>query len=417
MTKIHISDSFDLKSRLAANYIISMKSITLKFFIAALIVILTPSVSFAVPAEYEKLVDGITKISLDNGMKILVAKRSYAPVFNGQLWVKVGSSDELTGKSGAAHLLEHMAFKGTKKIGTSDYEKEADLLKQYENLLDSDDLNNKQAELAKINVKLEEIWLEGEYTKLLERRGAKGLNAGTSADYTMYTVSLPVSELEFWFYMESERLVSPVFRQFYKELEVVKEERRMRTEDNPSGKLYESLLASSYWSHPYQSPTIGWSKDLSRLRKSDAEFLHKTYYRSDNMVAVIVGDVDLDEVRRLSEKYFGRLVKPEQKLAKKEVSPATQEGERIVKVKYKAESEFLIAYHKPTYPNPDSAYLSLLYVLLDEGRSSPFQKILVQEKQLVSSIYTTERPGDRYDPVFLIGGSKQELQLIKLLWR
>ena len=362
----------------------------------------------AIPSEYQPLVNDVHKLTLDNGMRILIARRPGAPVFNAQLWVKVGSADELTGKSGSAHLLEHMAFKGTEVIGTNDFSKESKLLEKSETALDEIKKNptkENQENYNSTTKELENFWVDGEYTRLFEQRGAKGLNAGTSSDYTMYTVNLPASELEFWFYMESERLVKPVFRQFYKELEVVKEERRMRTDDSPSGKLYEALLASSYWSHPYQAPTIGWPADLLNLRKRDAENLHKTYYRPDNMVAVIVGDIDLDLATDLAKRYFGRIEKREEPLVFKQVTPAVQNGERFVKVKYKAESEFLIGYHKPTYPSKDSSHLGILYSLLDEGRSSPFQKVLVQDHQVVSEIYTTERPGERYDSVFVIGGT------------
>ena len=370
-----------------------------------------------VPQEYINLTQGIEKFTLDNGLRVIVAKRPDAPVFNAELWVKVGSSDELQSHSGAAHLLEHMAFKGTDSIGTEDFSKEKDLLKKEDELMESirNGAINSKEELKKVHTELDKIWKNGEYTKLLEQRGAKGLNAATSADYTMYTVSLPSSELEFWFFMESERLLNPVFRQFYKELEVVHEERRMRTEDDPSGKLYEALLGTAYWNHPYHSPTIGWKEDLVNLKRSDVMYLHNTYYRPDNMVVVISGDVEMDQVKDLAQRYLGRIKKSDQKLPTHKVNFIKQNGERIVKVKFKSEPEFLMGYHKPTYPNPASAHLSLLYSILDEGRSSPFQKILVQDKQIASNVYTTEGPGQRYDPLFLIGGAPTEKSDVNLL--
>lgn len=364
--------------------------------------------SFAVPDEYRSLVDKIKKFELGNGLTILTAERNHAPVFTGQIWVKVGGVDEEWGKSGSAHLLEHMAFKGTEEIGTKDFAKEKILLKQQEELIlelrDSED-SNKRKKLEETNKELENIWEAGEFTKLLEQHGAKGLNAATSADYTMYTMSLPKDQLEFWFYMESERLRRPVFRQFYKELNVVLEERRMRTEDNPTGKLYEALLASAFWNHPYQQPTIGWKKDLLKLVKKDAEELHKKFYQPGNMVLVVVGDVVSEKVQEYAERYFGNIKNDTSYLSRKAVHSNIQEGERIVKVSYPSEQEFMMAYHKPSYPDPDSAHLSMLYSILDEGRSSPFQKTLVQELKLMTSIYTTEAPGERYSQVFIIGGT------------
>lgn len=365
----------------------------------------------AIPHEYQSIVDKVKTVTLKNGFTLLIAERGHAPVFTGQIWVKVGSADEEWGKSGSAHLLEHMAFKGTKEIGTTDYEKESALLKRQEEIVvalrEKEDSALKD-ELEKVESALSEIWVSGEYTKLLEQRGAKGLNAATSADYTMYTMSLPSQQLEFWFQMESARLKKPVFRQFYKELNVVLEERRMRTEDQPSGKLYEALLASAFWNHPYQQPTIGWKNDLIHLTKKDAEDLHKKFYQPKNMVIVVVGDVDADKVSELANQYFGDIESKDSYLHRKPAYSHAQEGERMIKVSYKSAPEFLIGFHKPTYPEPESAHLSLLYSILDEGRSSPFQKKLVQQDKILSSVYTTEAPGERYTPLFIVGGTPSQ---------
>lgn len=359
-------------------------------------------------SDFEALKSNVHKIELENGLKVIVFKRDTAPVFSGQVWVKVGGSDELPGASGAAHLLEHMAFKGTETIGTQDYAKEKKLINSYDSLFETErqkKTEKGQARLKEIEAELEKIWDLGAYTTLLQERGANGLNAGTSKDYTVYTVSLPSSELEFWFFMESERLLKPVFRQFYKELDVVHEERRMRTDDNPSGKLYEALLASAYWDHPYGRPTIGWKEDLNNLLKKDAEYLHQTYYRPDNMVLTVVGDVDIEEVKKLSEMYFGRLKRPKASIPQSRINPEVQYGERTAQVIYPSEPMLMIGYHIPTTPSPESLHFTLLGSIIDDGRSSLLQKILVQDEELASGISTTEAPGHRYDPLFLLSAT------------
>jgi predicted Zn-dependent peptidase len=380
-----------------------------RYFRFLLLVLIVCSIGTLVYAEdFSSLKSQVKKITLKNGLRIIVVSRDIAPVFSAQVWVKVGGADELPGASGAAHLLEHMAFKGTKNIGTSNYAKETGLIDQYDSLYEKEreEPDEERSEkLKSIEAQLEEIWDMGAFTSMYQERGANGLNAGTSKDYTVYTVSLPSSELEFWFSVESERLINPVFRQYYKELQVVHEERRMRTDDNPSGKLYEALLATAYWDHPYAVPTIGWKHDLNNLFKKDAEYLHKTYYRPDNIVITLVGNIDSNEVQSLAEKYFNRFKKPQTEIPQRRVFPEIQNGERKADVMFSAEPEFMISYHIPTTPSPEALHFTLISTMLDDGRSSVFQKILVRDEQRLASIATGEAPGHRYDPVFLISGT------------
>jgi len=221
----------------------------------------------------------------------------------------------------------------------------------------------------------------------------------------MYTTSLPSSELEFWFSMESDRLRNPVFRQFYKELDVVKEERRMRFDDVPSGKLMEAILAAAYWGHPYQNLVIGWKSDLDRLSVRDAESLHRTYYRPDNMVVVLVGDLRGQNILELAKKYFGELAKPDEPLPETNVTEAKQNEERIVKVDYKSEPMMFLGYHIPTSPHPDALAFSLLHSILADGEASVLERELKHKRKVVTSVFTTELPGERYDPIFIIGAT------------
>jgi len=357
------------------------------------------------------LADRVRRVVLDNGLRILLVKRSTAPVFAGQVWVKVGGVNEVPGKTGAAHLLEHMAFKGTDKVGTKNYEKEKSLLARLEAIMqkNSGEPTKEDAqELKEIYADLKEVWVDNEFSRIYQRRGAVGLNAGTAKDYTMYQVALPSIALELWCWMESERILNPVFRQFYKEKEVVREERRTRTDDSPSGIMYEALLAMAYWNHPYRLPVIGWSSDLLGLTAEDTARLHRTYYRPDNIVLVLVGDLDPDAAIPLLTKYFGRIPKAKEPLPQLTAVEEAQGGPREGTVEFDAEPSVVMGYHKPTYPNPDDMYFSLLHTLLSAGRSSILYKEFVIKRQLAVGVDTSEAPGSLYPSLFYVSATPRQ---------
>ena len=357
------------------------------------------------------LADRVRRVVLDNGLRILLVKRATAPVFAGQVWVKVGGVNEVPGKTGAAHLLEHMAFKGTDKIGTKDYEKEKSLLARLEAIMHKDGgepAGEDVEELKKIYADLKEVWVDNEFSRIYQRRGGVGLNAGTAKDYTMYQVELPSIALELWCWMESERLLNPVFRQFYKEKEVVREERRTRTDDSPSGIMYEALLATAYWNHPYRLPVIGWSSDLHGLTAEDTAKLHRAYYRPDNIVLVLVGDLDADAAVPMLTKYFGRIPKAKEPLPALTAVEEEQSGPREATVEFDAEPSVVMGYHKPTYPNPDDMYFSLLHTMLSAGRSSIFYKDFVIKRQLAVGVDTSEAPGSLYPSLFYVAATPRQ---------
>ncbi len=363
---------------------------------------------------------GVNKFTLDNGLRVLFFKRNPSPVFAGQLWVKVGGVNEVPGKTGAAHLLEHMAFKGTTKIGTKDYSKEKPLLDRLEVLLDQldEEKNSLVIKEAKTPALIEEIknvyqqlttlWVDNEFSRIYQKNGAVGLNAGTAKDYTMYQIELPNNAFELWCWMESERLLNPVYRQFYKERDVVMEERRMRSDDSPMGKLYEGMLAAAFWSHPYHYPTIGWAHEIQALRTADTRKIYQTYYRPDNMVLSIVGDLDFEKAKPLIEKYFGRLVKPKTAIDVLDIKEIAQDGEREVEVKFDSEPSVIMAYHKPVYPDADDLYFSILHELLSGGRSSILYKTLVLKKQSALAVDTSEAPGELYPSVFYVAATPKQ---------
>jgi len=399
------------KINFSSNFI--KESIFLRAVLLALIVLANVSDNaLAAPTAgqnqnaFETLKEGVKKFTLTNGLRVVVFQRKNAPVFIGQTWAKVGGVDEALGKTGLAHLLEHMAFKGTETIGTKDYSKEKKLLARFDVLMSKARSNSlseaEQVEAEKLQQELSELWQDNEFSRIYTQNGGVGLNAGTSKDYTFYTVSLPNTAFELWCWMESERLIRPVFRQFYKELEVVQEERRSRVEDSPGGQVYQTMLATAFQSHPNRLPVIGWFSDLKNLTVADMTNFYNTFYHPDNLVLVIVGDIDPQDAIPLLEKYFGRI--PKSKVAVPTVLTVEepQVGERTAKVIYPAEPELAMAYHKPTFPNADDAYFAILHTVLSDGRTSILYKELVEGKQLATAVATSEAPGTRFPSVFYV---------------
>ena len=338
--------------------------------------------------------------TLPNGLRVLFYRRGTAPVFSGVVLARVGGSDETPGSTGISHMLEHMAFKGTSVIGTKDYGKEKPLLEELEAIsLASNgarDLSEEQQERwDALRKELEELWNPKEFDELFQVRGGVGLNAGTGKDTTSYYISLPRPAFEYWAWIETERIINPVMRQFYKERDVVMEERRMRYEDSPGGKLYEQMLATAYTQHPYRYPVIGYESDLRGLTATMITEFHKQYYSAENLVVAVVGDVDPDRDMPIIEKYFGKIpggsLPPRPLLQEPE-----QTGERRFTIEYKASPQVAIAYHKPNYPHKDDAPLSVMAEILSGSRVSPLYKKLVVEKRLVTSVSEYEAPGNAY---------------------
>lgn len=358
---------------------------------------------------FERLRSGVKRYELSNGLKVLIFRRSNAPVFTGQAWVKVGGVNEAPGITGIAHLFEHMAFKGTEKIGTIDSEKEKALLKQLEDLIKAERLAKTAAKkaplikrIAETEKELQTVSVDNEFSLIYQERGAQGLNAATSKDFTYYTVDLPVTAFELWCWMESERLFHPVFRQFYKEREVVQEERRMRFDDNPSGLVYETVIATAFRVHPNRLPVIGYPADLKSLTATELADFHRTYYRPDNMVLSLVGDIDPEHALPMIKRYFERIPKAEGSVPQVTAVEPPQKKERHAVVHFDSRPEFMMAYHKPVHPDPDDARFAVLHSILSEGRSSLLYRELVQTKRLATSVGTSEAPGQLFPNLFYV---------------
>src|SRR5450631_4277162 len=238
--------------------------------------------------DFEKKV---TEFTLPNGLHFLIVERHEAPVISFNTYANVGAVDDPTGRTGLAHMFEHMAFKGTDTIGTKNWPLEKKAMDAIEDVYDRlETERNKwfradpkkiealEAELKAAMEKADTYVESNEYDRIVESNGGVGLNAGTSEDSTSYYYNFPSNRLELWFLLESERFMKPVFREFYKERDVVREERRMRVESSPQGKLVESLLATAFEAHPYRVMPGGWASDIDNFRMPEAELFYRKYY-------------------------------------------------------------------------------------------------------------------------------------------
>jgi predicted Zn-dependent peptidase len=361
--------------------------------------------------DFEKKV---TEFTLPNGMRFLIIERHEAPVVSFHTYANVGSVDDPSGESGIAHMFEHMAFKGTPTIGTKNWPKEKAALAQIEVVYDKLDQEKnkgfrsdpKKIEALEAQVKdaistADSFVEENEYDRIVESNGGVGLNASTAEDSTNYFYSFPENRIELWFLLESERFLHPVFREFYKERDVVREERRMRVESSPQGKLVEALLATAFEAHPYRVMPGGWASDIDNFREPEAEQFYKKYYTPGNITIGIAGDVNPAEAKRMTEKYFGRLPKAPMPPMVRTVEPK-QEGEKRVAVESPAQPFLAIVYKRPSQYSPDDAALDVLSDILSGGRTGLIYKELVRDKKIALGAASQDTfPSGKYPALFL----------------
>ncbi|MFB6276603.1 MAG: M16 family metallopeptidase [Halothece sp.] len=359
----------------------------------------------------EQVKNRITEYELDNGMKFLILPEKEAPVISFVTYADVGAANEEKGETGTAHFLEHLAFKGTSKIGTTNYEKEKEVIEQldqvYRQLQTAQEKGKKQKvkqlqeKFSKLQEKASQYVVQNEYGKIVQTEGGVGLNAATSADYTVYFYSFPANKLELWMSLESERFLDPVFRQFYKEKQVILEERRLRTENSPVGKMVEEFLGTAFTKHPYQRPVIGYEEDIRNLTRSDIRDFFETYYVPQELTMAIVGDVDPEQVKDLAEVYFGRFPREEKPPQVTAVEPP-QTQTREVNLKLNSEPWYFEGYHRPAITDDDHVVYEVIANLLSNGRTSRLYQSLVQDKQVaLSAKGLSSFPGDKFPNLVL----------------
>lgn len=358
------------------------------------LLVLGPAATAQDLAAFEKR---LTRFSLANGLTFLVLERHEVPIVSFHTYADVGAVDEVKGITGMAHIFEHMAFKGTRTIGTRNYRAEAAAMRKMDELFDAIKKEKRRGDkvdtevLEKLQEQFDEAGAEAqkyvvndEYEETLTQQGAEGFNAYTSEDATQYIVSLPSNKLQLWMMLEAGRFAHPVLREFYKEKDVVMEERRMM-ENAPTGRLYEEFQGIAFIAHPYGEGVIGHMSDLQTLTRGEAEaFFHK-YYCPSNLTVAIVGDVDPASVKRLAQKYFASIPSGPKPEPVETVEPP-QRGERRVTVEDTAQPMVLIGYHQPNVNHPDSTVLQVLADTIGYGRTSRLYKSLVKDKKIAVSV-------------------------------
>lgn len=346
----------------------------------------------------------VDEMVLDNGMRVLIVERHEVPRVFCSLWWRVGSVNERPGLTGLSHFFEHMMFMGTDVIGTRDPIKDADLNAKIESTMGK----IRQIKLERLEAKrrgvppssegesrFKELWKEYEgyveeqkkiiipehLSKIYQANGGTGLNATTSFDRTNFFVELPANKVELFCWLESDRFLKPVFRSFYPERDVVKEERRMRTESTPTGLIHEQFWSTFWQALPYSWPVLGWMSDIDEYTLADAERYFATHYSPQNCTAIFVGDVNPGEIKELSRRYFGRL----KRFPGERDAIVTQEPEQVAERRLEAEAdakdEIELQWHGPSGVHADAAACDLMMAAFS-GRSGRLYRPLVEEKKL-----------------------------------
>ncbi len=355
----------------------------------------------------------VQEFTLANGLKFLVVERHQAPVFSFFTVVNSGSSNDAVGTTGIAHMMEHMAFKGTTIVGTTDYAKEAPLLvaeeRAWEALIDerrkgpradAKKLAALEAAFADAQKAANATVVANEATQVIERAGGVGINAFTANDITAYFYSLPSNRIELWSAMHAATFIDPVFREFYKERDVVIEERRMRIESSPIGRLFYEFITTAFNAHPYGFGGIGHASDLRTFSRTEGEEFFRTNYVAKNMTVVLVGDVKLAEVKRLAEQYFAPLSDAPAPGPLDTVEPE-QIGERRVTIEDKAQPAIMVGWHIPAASDPSYPAFKAAADILGGGAWSRLQKSLVKERKIATVAQAfTGFPGERYPNLF-----------------
>ncbi|WP_375512944.1 M16 family metallopeptidase [uncultured Nostoc sp.] len=372
----------------------------------------TPTVESSIQPYLNRVIKELTEFRLDNGLKFIVLERHQAPVVSFITYANVGGVDEPDGKTGVAHFLEHLAFKGTTRIGTEDYKAEKPLLETLERLDGQiktakadgkkDEVARLEAEFKQVETQAAKLVKQNELGQIVEQAGGVGLNANTSTEATRYLYSFPANKLELWMSLESERFLDPVIRrEFYKEKDVILEERRMRVENSPIGLMLEKFIDTAYKVHPYRRPVIGYDEDIRNLTPEDVQKFFDTHYVPSNLTIAIVGDVNPTQVKKLAQTYFGRYQAKTKAVEKIPVEPPQQQTQEVT-LQLPSQPWYLEGYHRPTITHPDNAVYEIIGSLLSDGRTSRLYKSLVEKQRLALNAQGFSGfPGDKYPNLML----------------
>ena len=363
----------------------------------------------------------VKEFRLENGMLFLVVERHAAPQVACRVSIRAGSALEDSGKTGVAHMLEHMMFKGTKNFGTTDPAEDQELQTQieaaYQIILreeakrspDQILIQEKKAEMERLRREVQKIYVSQAFSLQLSMNGAAGTNAFTSRDETQYFTSVPSDMIEQWFSIVSEQLFEPAWREFYVEKEVVLREWAFRYINNPDGAAFLDLYATAYTAHPYRNPTIGWKSDMQRFNTTDAMAFHRQHYNPSNSVCVLVGDITLDRAKALARTYFERY--PAGARAPETVTqePPQQGPRKSVRFLKGAQApRVLIGFHGADMGSDDFYALDALTMILSHGMSARMNQEIVQRGHATEA--WAYNPDNRYGGMVVFGGTPNDLE-------
>ncbi len=358
----------------------------------------------------------VREYRLHNGLKLLVLPRHHVPQIACQITYLVGSAYEKPGITGISHFLEHLMFKGTERIGVKDLEKDRRLRAEldrtagrisklraqlgegalkacllyerekkgsapegWETYLALKKLGERMAQLRKEqdqNIISEELW------KRYQQIGGTEMNAQTGYDYTRYYVKLPAGTEELFFFLESDRMENAVFRQFYPEKEVVLQERNQRVDGTPTGRFYERLQSIFFEAHPYRWPVIGYPEDVRAMRREDLRAHYRRYYRPNNAILTLVGDIEPDRALALAERYFGP-IQPGPAVERPRIYSVPDLGIKRIEVSAAAQSRVIVLFHTPPEGHPDSYALDLAAGVLDGTVGRLHRRLVLKEKAAI----------------------------------
>ena len=371
----------------------------------------------------------VQEVVLENGMRLLLVPRKGDPNVAAGWIARVGSVNERPGITGLSHLFEHMMFKGTHAIGTKDIaanlqlikemdEVRAELRKEQQSLIlkarlgeisDARDPKHRSERHKQLLTKFDELtkreketMVKDEFDRVYTTAGGSGMNAGTSNDFTVYFINVPANKLELWFWMESDRLRNPVFREFYSERDVVHEERRLRTDSTPTGKFDEQYESMFWQSSPYGWPVVGWPSDLEGITREEALEYFAVNYAPNNLTACLVGDIDPAQAVALAKKYFGRLPRGPRPPEPVRTSEMPQLAEKRMVAYAETNPEVRIRYHTVAEGHPDDFVLDILGSVLS-GRTGRLYKSLVLQ-QAVANNASAFGNSLKYEGYFQVGG-------------
>jgi predicted Zn-dependent peptidase len=398
---------------------------------AAALLLLAATLLAAHPAFAQQL--AVIETNLPNGFTVLLAPRKGEPTIAGGWVVRAGSANERPGITGIAHFFEHMMFKGSPVLGTTNHAAEIAIMAEQERVRDAMRAEESALRAAWRRGEITEwqkpeCWtpryreLREEFRRLVDAHaalitknefdkaytagGASGMNAYTSTDMTCYYIQVPANKLELWAWMESERLLRPVFREFYAERDVVFEERRMRTESTPLGPFLETYESMLWKSHPYHWPTLGWPSDIPNISKADADAFFATYYQPRNITLILTGDFEPAAALEVLARYFGRIPASDRPIPDVATLEFKQPAEQRLNAEADTNPQVWISWQTVPAGHPDAYALEVLQHLLS-GRTGRLHKALVLSNRVATDTFASN-DARKWAGSFAVGGESAE---------